>query len=123
MLKNKSLNYKILLFFAPVLILIGLAGFLVPPDIALTSGAVPYNLLHLFFGFVGFLILFSKNENSARAFNIGFGAIDLLQAAASFAHVFPMQYFRWTRTDDILHIVIGAFLVAAGLYGYKNPTA
>jgi hypothetical protein len=66
------------------------------------------------------ILLILRNENYIRAFNIGFGLIDLYQALASFAHLFPEQYFRWTRVDDILHIVIGAALMFVGIYGYKN---
>lgn len=120
MLSNKSLNYKVLFVFAPVLILTGVAGFLIPPEKALTSGATVYNIFHIVFGALGLLLLVLRNENYIRAFNLGFGLIDLYQAIASFAHLFPEQYFKWTRADDVLHIVIGAFLVAVALYGYKN---
>ncbi|MEJ7700318.1 MAG: DUF4383 domain-containing protein [Pyrinomonadaceae bacterium] len=85
----------------------------------MTSGAPVYNIFHIVFGALGLLLLVARNENYIRAFNIGFGLIDLYQALASFAHLFPEQYFRWTRVDDVLHIVIGAVLVAVGLYGYK----
>lgn len=119
-MKNASVNYKVLLIFAPVLILTGVAGFLVPPEKALTSGAPVYNIFHIIFGAIGLILLVWRRENYIRAFNLGFGLIDLYQALASFAHLFPEQYFKWTRADDILHIVIGAALVAVGLYGYKR---
>jgi hypothetical protein len=64
------------------------------------------------------LLLALRRENYIRAFNLGFGLIDLYQAAASYAHLFPKEYFRWTRADDVLHIIIGAALVAVGLYGF-----
>jgi hypothetical protein len=119
-LRNKTLNYKVLLVFAPVLILIGVFGFVIPKDAALTSGAPVYNTFHIIFGAIGLLLLVLRNENYIRAFNIGFGLIDLYQALASFAHLFPEQYFKWTRVDDVTHSVIGAALVLVGLYGYKN---
>jgi heme/copper-type cytochrome/quinol oxidase subunit 4 len=50
-------------------------------------------------------------------FNLGFGVIDLYQALASFMHFPPEEYFRWTRVDDLLHIVIGLILTVAGLHG------
>jgi len=118
----KSLNYKVLLVFAPVLILVGILGFIIPPEKSLTSGAAAYNIFHIVFGVIGLLLLLAKNENYIRLFNIGFGLIDLYQAIASFAHLFPEQYFQWTRIDDILHIVIGAGLVFVGFYGYKSNT-
>ncbi len=116
----KSLNYKTLLVFAPVLILIGILGFVVPPEKSLTSGATAYNFLHLFFGAIGLCLLFLRNEKYIRAFNIGFGLIDLYQALANFAGNFPQEYFRWTRVDDVLHIVIGAALVFIGIYGFRR---
>jgi hypothetical protein len=119
-MSKKTLNYKVLLLLAPILILIGVAGFLIPKDAALTSGAPAYNTFHLIFGTIGLILVLLRNENYIRAFNLGFGLIDLYQAAASFAHLFPEQYFRWTRVDDVLHIVMGAGLAAVGFYGYKN---
>lgn len=113
----KSVNYKTLFVFAPVLILIGVAGFVIPPERAITSGAAAYNVFHIIFGALGLLVLFTKNETAVRLFNVGFGLIDLYQALASFAHLFPEKYFAWTRADDVLHIVIGAALVLIGLYG------
>ncbi len=118
-MKNKSLNYKVLRVFAPLLILTGILGFLVPPDDALTSGAWAYNIFHIFFGVCGLILVFTKIEKYIRLFNLGFGLIDLYQALASFLHIFPEQYFRWTQVDDLLHILVGAILVFAGIYGYK----
>lgn len=119
---SKSLNYKVLLIFAPVLILIGVLGFTIPASISLTSGATPYNLFHIAFGFIGLFILFAGKESYIRGFNIGFGLIDLYQAFASFLNLFPKEIFKWTRVDDVLHIVIGAALVVVGLYGFKDKT-
>jgi hypothetical protein len=119
---GKSFNYKILRIFAPILISIGILGFITPASISLTSGAIPYNLFHLTFGFIGLLSLFTGKERYIRGFNIGFGLIDLYQAFASFLNLFPKEIFKWTRVDDILHIVIGAALVIIGLYGFKNKT-
>ena len=120
MANKKGLNYKVLLVFAPVLILTGIAGFVVPEEKALTSGAPAYNIFHIFFGVTGLFLLFLRNENYIRIFNIGFGLIDLYQAIAAFTNLFPIRYFQWTRVDDLLHLVIGAFLVAVGIYGYKT---
>ena len=119
---NKSLNYKVLLVFAPILILIGILGFVVPPEKSPTSGAAAYNLLHLVFGAIGLFLLFYRNENYIRVFNIGFGLIDLYQALASFTGIFPQEYFRWTRVDDVLHIVVGAALVFVGVYGFRKSS-
>ena len=117
-MSKKPLNYKVLLVLAPVLILIGILGFVIPPENALTSGAFHYNVFHLISGAIGIILLVLRRENYIRAFNLGFGLIDLYQALASFANLFPKEYFQWTRIDDILHIVVGAILVSVGLYGF-----
>ncbi len=68
---NKSLNYRVLLVFAPVLILIGVLGFVIPKEKALTSGAAAYNIFHLIFGALGVLLLILKKEKLICLFNIG----------------------------------------------------
>lgn len=110
-------NYYVLLVFAPLLILIGILGFILPKDKSLTSGAPAYNIFHMIFGITGLAILYAGNAGLIRSFNIGFGLLDLFQAAASFTHTFPEKHFRWTRVDDLLHIVIGAGLVLVGIFG------
>lgn len=114
---KKSLNFITLAIFAPVLILAGVAGFIVPAQQSLTSGAAPYNVFHIVFGVIGLLFVVSRKEPLITSFNFGFGLIDLYQALASFANLPPKQYFLWTRTDDILHILIGLALVIIGGYG------
>ena len=110
-----DLNYYVLLIFAPILIMVGILGFLIPQNKSLTSGASAYNIFHILFGLIGLSIVFSGNDTLIRAFNVGFGVLDLYQAVASFSHIFPEKYFRWTRVDDVLHIAVGAILVAIGL--------
>lgn len=111
--QRKNLNYLVLMVFAPVLILVGIAGFIMPTS--LSSSAPAYNIFHIVFGIVGLAFVLMKNDQLIRSFNIGFGVIDLYQAAASFLHLFPESYFRWTTGDDILHIIIGAALILVGL--------
>jgi hypothetical protein len=113
----KSANYITLAIFAPILLLIGVAGFLIPAQHALTSGAAPYNVFHLCFGSLGLIILWSRRKFLISFFNAGFGLIDLYQALASYLHLPPREYFLWSRVDDILHIVIGLALVIIGGYG------
>jgi hypothetical protein len=120
MKNRKSLNYIVLLILAPLLILIGILGFVLPAAMSPTSGKTAYNVFHIVFGFIGLLSVFSRKENFIRGFNISFGLIDLYQAFASFAHLYPEQLFRWTRVDDYLHIIIGIGLVAVGLYGFRQ---
>lgn len=112
-----ELNYYVLLVFAPLLIAVGIFGFIIPDDKSLTSGAAPYNVFHITFGVIGLGIVYSQQDMLIRGFNIGFGLIDLYQAAASFMHLFPERHFKWKRADDIMHILIGALLVLVGSFG------
>ena len=114
---KKSVNFVTLAIFAPVLILAGVAGFLVPAQHSLTSGAAPYNVFHIFFGTIGLVVLWTRKDSFVSFFNFGFGWIDLYQALASYANLPPKQYFLWSRTDGILHILIGLALVFIGGYG------
>ena len=116
-INKKSANYITLAIFAPILILVGVAGFLIPAQHSLTSGATPYNVFHLCFGSLGLMILRSRRESLISFFNAGFGLIDLYQVLASFLDLPPGQYSLWTRVDDILHILIGLTLVIIGGYG------
>lgn len=113
-----NLNYITLVIFAPVLILTGISGFILPPGPM--SNAASYNIFHIIFGLIGLFFVLSKNQNLIRGFNIGFGLIDLYQALASFMNWFPESYFQWKTADDILHIIIGAALVIIGIAGMKN---
>lgn len=119
-MSGKSLNYKVLLVFALVLIFAGVLGFVLPAQKGLTSAAPAYNIFHIVFGSIGLLLILIRNDDFIRAFNIGFGLIDLYQALASFLHLFPEKYFQWTATDNALHIIIGAALIIVGLYGRKS---
>ena len=123
MIQNKTLNQKTLAIFAPILILIGIAGFVIPERFSLTSGAAPYNLFHIFFGAIGLLLLMANSDLLARAFNLGFGLIDLYQAVASVLGLTPIQYFHWTFVDDVLHVLIGFALVLIGAYGLRRKPA
>lgn len=118
-MSSSRLNRIVLGLFAPILILVGILGFIIPPHLSLTSGAAAYNIFHLIFGAIGLIFVLTKNESLIRSFNLGFGLIDLYQAVASFMHLFPEQYFRWTRADDVLHIVIGLALVLIGWSGRR----
>ena len=113
-MENKTLNQKTLLVFAPLLLLTGIAGFVIPEQYSLMSGAAPYNLFHIFFGAIGLLLTMSNNDLPASLFNFGFGLIDLYQVLASVVGLTPIQYFHWTFADDVLHVLIGFALVIIG---------
>jgi len=120
-MENKSLNQITLTILAPLLMLTGIAGFLIPAQYSLMSGATPYNLFHLIFGAIGLLLVTAtKSELGASLFNFGFGVIDLYQVLASVVGLTPIQYFYWTYADDVVHVVLGFALVIIGGYGLRQ---
>ena len=122
-MENKTLNQKTLMVLAPLLILTGIAGFLIPPQYNLMSGAMPYNLFHIIFGAIGLLLTTTNDELWASLFNFGFGLIDLYQVVASVVGLTPIQYFYWTYADDVIHVLLGFALVIIGGYGLRKVTA
>jgi len=119
-MENKTLNQKTLAVLAPLLMLAGIAGFLIPEQYSLFSGAAPYNLFHLIFGALGLLLMTTKNDLWASLFNFGFGLIDLYQVLASVVGLTPIQYFYWTYFDDVAHVLLGFALTIIGGYGLRQ---
>jgi len=119
-MENKTLNQKTLTILAPLLLLTGIAGFVVPEQYSLMSGAAPYNLFHIIFGSIGLLLTMANNDLLASAFNLGFGLIDLYQVLASVVGLAPIQYFHWTYVDDVVHVLLGFALVLIGGYGLRK---
>jgi uncharacterized membrane protein len=115
-----TLNQKTLLVLAPLLMLTGIAGFVIPEQYSLMSGATPYNIFHLIFGAIGLLLLSAKSDLVASSFNLGFGLIDLYQVLASVVGLTPIQYFHWTFVDDVVHVLLGFALVIIGGYGIRS---
>lgn len=105
---------------APLLLLTGIAGFVLPEQYALMSNATPYNLFHIFFGALGLVLLSAKNDLVASVFNFGFGLIDLYQVLASIVGLTPIEYFHWTYVDDVVHVLLGFALVIIGGYGLRD---
>ncbi len=112
-----SPNVLTLAVFAPLLVLVGALGFVIPSNKSVTSGAAPYNLFHILFGLLGAALVLHNDVTAARAFNVGFGLVDLYQAAASRLRLFPWPYFKWRPMDDLLHVVIGLLLLLVGVVG------
>lgn len=73
-----KLNYYTLLIFAPVLVLTGVLGFILPEN--LMSNALSYDIFHLVFMVIGAIFVISRREIFIQGFNLIFGAIDLYQA-------------------------------------------
>ncbi len=119
-MENKTLNQKTLTILAPLLVLTGIAGFLIPQQYSLLSGAAPYNMFHLIFGAIGLVLMSTNSDLLASSFNFGFGLIDLYQVVASVFGLTPIQYFHWTFADDVVHVILGFALVIIGGYGISN---
>jgi len=120
LMENRTLNQTTLMIFAPVLILTGVAGFVIPAQYGLMSNATPYNLFHIIFGAIGLVLLQTKSDLASSSFNLGFGLIDLYQVLASVVGLSPIQYFHWTFADDIAHVIIGFALAIIGGYGISK---
>jgi hypothetical protein len=120
LMENRTLNQTTLMIFAPLLILTGVAGFVIPAQYGLMSNATPYNLFHIVFGAIGLVLLQTKSDLAASSFNLGFGLIDLYQVLASVVGLSPIQYFHWTFADDVAHVIIGFALAIIGGYGIRK---
>jgi hypothetical protein len=119
-MENKTLNQKTLMVVAPLLVVTGIAGFLIPEQYSLMSGAAPYNMFHLIFGALGLVLISANNNLLASSFNFGFGLIDLYQVLASVVGLTPIEYFHWTYVDDVVHVILGFALTLIGGYGILN---
>jgi len=119
-MENKTLNQKTLMVLAPLLVLTGIVGFVIPEQYNLMSGATPYNMFHLICGTLGLLLISANNNLLASSFNLGFGLIDLYQVLASVVGLTPIQYFHWTYVDDVVHVLLGFALVIIGGYGISR---
>jgi hypothetical protein len=113
-------NVQVLTVFAPILLLAGMLGFLLPPELSLMSGAAPYNVFHLLAGAVGLGIVVRRSAAGAVAFNLVFGGIDLWQAVAGISGLFPARLFALRPADHVVHVLIGLFLVGVGYLGKKS---
>jgi hypothetical protein len=99
--------------FGAVLVATGVAG-LTLPDGGLMSAAVPYDLFHVAFGLIGIGAALGRQPRRAAAFNLGFGLIDLYQAAAGVLGLFPAALFGLRPADHVVHVLFGLALVAIG---------
>ena len=119
-MENKTLNETTLMILAPLLLLTGIAGFVIPEQYTLMSNALPYNLFHLIAGAIGLILISAKSDLAASAFNFGFGLIDLYQVLASVVGLTPIEYIHWTYVDDVVHMLLGFGLVIIGGYGLNR---
>jgi hypothetical protein len=114
-------NARLLGAFGPILILTGLGGLLIPPRLALMSGAVPYDLFHIAFGALGTALVLARRARGIAIFNLAFGLGDLYQAAAGQLGLFPADIFRYRMGDHLAHVVLGLLLAGVGGWGLRSP--
>jgi hypothetical protein len=112
-------NGRVLAVFGPVLIVTGIAGFLIPPRFALMSGAPAYNIFHIVFGVIATALVLAHSALGIALFNLGFGAVDLYQALAGVAGWFPARQFRYKPADHVAHVVLGLALAVVGGMGLR----
>lgn len=112
-----KLNLQLLTVFAPLLLVTGVLGFLLPAELSLMSGATPYNVFHLLAGAVGLLLVLRRATGAAITFNLIFGCIDLYQAVAGLTGWFPARLFALLPADHVVHVLVGAVLVVVGYLG------
>ncbi|HEY6478129.1 MAG TPA: hypothetical protein VI456_16240 [Polyangia bacterium] len=110
-------NARLLGVFGPILILTGLGGLLLPPRLALMSGAVPYDLFHITCGVLGTALVLARRARGIAIFNLAFGLGDLYQAAAGFLGLFPTNFFHYQPGDHVAHVAFGLLLAAVGGWG------
>ena len=122
-MENNTLNQTTLMILAPLLIITGIAGFVIPAQYSLMSNATSYNLFHIIFVAIGLVLLQTRSDLAASTFNLGFGLIDLYQALASVVGLTPIQYFQWTYADDVVHVILGFALVIIGGYGLRSAAS
>lgn len=113
----ENLNFLTLVIFAPTLVLVGILGFLTPVNLKRISTEPAYNVFHIVCGIVGAVILLSNNDSALKTFNLVFGLINIYQFAASHANQFPVHYFKWTRIDNIIHLILGLFFLIVAFLG------
>jgi hypothetical protein len=101
-------NRKVAGAFGALLILTGVLAFLGVPSPM--SSAVPYDVFHVVFGVIG-LACWREGAFPSKAFNSGFGAVDLYQALAQWRGWFPAAHFQWKPADLVMHVLLGVALI------------
>ncbi len=113
----ENLNFLILVIISPILILVGIVGFITPDSKKIVSTETAYNIFIIASGVLGAVILLSNHDLVLKGFNVILGLTGLYQAVAARTRWFPWHYFRWTRVDIIINTVIGLLFLTAGLLG------
>jgi hypothetical protein len=108
-------NRVALVAMVGLLLAAAVLGELGPAGSSLTSVATPYNVFHLIAAAVGLVVFFSGSARAAAGFNFGFGLIDLYQAMAGLWGWAPARLFQLRPADHVIHVVLGAALVAVAM--------
>lgn len=104
--------------FGYVFVIIGLLGF-VPNPIVSAEGFFEvntlHNVVHLASGAVALAAGYTR-ETYAQAYNVGFGAVYAIVTVLGFlGTAFLVDLLALNMADNVLHLVIAASLLAAGL--------
>lgn len=84
---------------------------------AVTDRNIAYALFHGVAGGGAALAATLFRGRYAGTYLIGFGVLDLYQAAASALGWFPDAVFDYSATDDLVHWLLGSFLIFLGGIG------
>jgi hypothetical protein len=113
-------NVRVAGGFGAILVLTGVLGLVHPDPEGLMSQALPYDLFHIVFGALGVTLGLRRRAAGAAAFNLGFGLVDLWQVVAGLTGLFPAGLFALRPGDHVVHLVLGAVLVACGVAGLRS---
>ena len=94
---------------------------MIPPRLALMSGAVPYDLFHIAFGALGTALVLARRARGIAMFNLLFGLGDLYQAAAGLLGLFPSSVFLYQTGDLVAHVALGLLLAVVAGWGLGSP--
>lgn len=98
---------------------VGILGF-IPNPIASQDGLfqvnAAHNIVHLLSGLVALAAGYSANEEYAKAYNVGFGAVYGLVTLLGFLGVgFLVDLLDLNMADNFLHLLFTVVLLGAGL--------
>ncbi len=110
-----KINRLLAALMCVVLIGVGLLG----AQLGMTT-SVAYDVFHVIFGVVALAAAVALGGKFAAWFNLGFGAIDLYQAVAYNAGLFPSQLFNLNAVDTLQHWLIGGILVGVALLQFAR---
>lgn len=105
--------------FGFVFLAVGVLGF-IPNPIASVDGIFAvnavHNVVHLLSGVLALFAGYAGDESYAKTYNVGFGAVYGLVTLLGFLGVgFVVDLLQLNAADNVLHLLITAALLGAGL--------